>query len=146
MVWYGLVLMSVGQTAGSPGIVATLPLPMAQAVTSIQTKRVVMGSGDPVVAGDRVTVHFSISASGRTLADSVRSGLPYSFVVGSGTEPAFLSEAVKGLRAKGLRECVVPWQLAGGSKGVPPTLPPQTDIHVVVKLIRVDKPGVKSAQ
>ena len=146
MVWYGLVLITVGQTADRSISAEPQSVLSPQAVIGIQTKRVVQGAGEPVTVGDRVTVHFSITAKGRLLSDTVRSGLPYSFVVGSPAEPAFLSAAVKGLRLKGLRECVVPWQMAGGTKGVPPTLPPQMDLDVIVKLIRVDKPGVKSGQ
>lgn len=138
MVWYGLVLSTILQ--GGAAQTVSAPGPVIQTIASTP------GVGLAAQAGDRVTVHLRVKAGGRLLIDSVRSGLPFSFVLGTTDQPQFLTEAVKGLRPRGHRECRVPAVLAGGDKGWPPILPPKTDLDVTVRLIRLDRPGVQSPE
>lgn len=116
----------------------------AVAAPKIETLRVIHGSGAIAKVGDVVKVHVVASAGDRVVMDTSKTGLPFTFLMGDEGQPAFLTLAVAGLKPKGSRECSVPWQLAGGTEGRPPALPPKMNLKVTVKLLEIVRPGVNS--
>ena len=113
---------------------------------AIQRTDLIYGSGDSAQVGDIVTIHFTIKAGKNVLSDTKKSGMPFTFVVGSDGQPEFLTPIVSGMKVHGARKCLVPWQLAGGTAGKPPLLPPKMDLEVVVKLISIAGSGKTSRQ
>ncbi|MCC7435301.1 MAG: FKBP-type peptidyl-prolyl cis-trans isomerase [Methanoregulaceae archaeon] len=96
-----------------------------------------VGSGNGVVVGDRVTIHFlATTPEGNELANSRKRGLPYTFVVTA--EPYdLLSRAAIGMRPGGIRLASFPPERAFGQTGLVPIVPPNATLQLTVNLIQV---------
>lgn len=92
--------------------------------------------------GDRVTIHFTASLlDGRTLADTERRGLPYTFVVG--IEPLIrpFDLLVRGMAVGDEKVVEVTADEAYGADGVPPIVPPSASLKVRIRLLRIVGPS-----
>lgn len=99
------------------------------------------GSGIEAARGDRVTVHIQAETTdGREIADTVKRGLGFTFVIGRGDEMPFLSPGVAGMAVGGVRRIDVPAALAAGQRGNVPVIPPDTALIVTVRLVKVVQP------
>ena len=97
---------------------------------------VVPDAGLAVVAGDEVAVHYELRLRDRTLVESSReSGLPLRFHVGAGSVPLGLEQGVVGMRLFGRRRLHVPSELAFGSAGRPPRIPPDAPVVFEIELM-----------
>lgn len=144
MVWLGMILWAVSEATGIPtGPPVTVVSPVEASPLSLQTLKVTAGAGEAVTDGQLVTVNLKIVADGKTLLDTYKTGLPFTFVVGDTTQPIFLSQAVKGLKLNGTRDAIVPWALAGGTNGIPPLLPPKKELRLQVSVVKVEPASSK---
>ncbi len=100
-------------------------------------REVKVGTGAPVVVGDRVTVHFLVATpTGEELANSRKRGLPYTLVVTA--EPNdLLSRVVVGMRIGGSRFASLPPERAFGAAGLIPIVPPNATLEVTVNVVGV---------
>lgn len=111
-----------------------LPVLIALAAGLVQAPRAELG--------DRVTIHFQASLlDGRSLADSERRGLPYSFVVGSEPSVRPFDALVRGMAVGEEKVAEVPEGDAYGAEGVPPIVPPHASLKVRLRLLRLVKPA-----
>lgn len=96
-----------------------------------------VGSGAPVVVGERVTVHFLVGTpEGNELANSRKRGLPYTFVVSA--EPGdLLSRVVTGMRPGGIRRASIPPDRGYGTPGLVPIVPPNATLELTLNLVQV---------
>ncbi|GJP35898.1 hypothetical protein CLOM_g20441 [Closterium sp. NIES-68] len=103
-----------------------------------------VGTGPLAKLGDRVTVHYVARWKGITFMTSrqgmgVTGGTPYGFDLGSsslGMVLKGLDIGVEGMRAGGVREMIVPPELAYGNRGIQ-EIPPNATLQMNVELLSV---------
>lgn len=96
---------------------------------------IVVGSGDPAVAGDTLTVHYiGTLESGQVFDDSYGRGEPYVFRLGAGTVIQGWDLGLVGMRVGGKRRLTIPPDLAYGSQGQAP-IPPNATLNFDIELI-----------
>jgi peptidylprolyl isomerase len=71
---------------------------------------------------------------GVVLHDTRQDGPPIEIIIGSTKIICGVEEALTGMRAGERRRASVPWRLAFGETGKPPTVPPRTDLVFVIDL------------
>jgi FKBP-type peptidyl-prolyl cis-trans isomerase FkpA len=92
----------------------------------------VVGTGAPAVSGSQVAVAYTGWLYDATKADSkgaqFDSNLNYSFRLGTGAVIRGWDQGVPGIRVGGQRRLVLPPDLAYGSAGRPPAIPPNSTL------------------
>lgn len=110
-----------------------LPFLLAAAIGLPQVPR--------AAVGDRVTIHYVATLpDGRSLADSERRGLHYTFVVGFEPLVRPFDSLVRGMAVGDEKAADVASADAFGAEGVPPIVPPQSELKVRLKVLRIVKP------
>jgi FKBP-type peptidyl-prolyl cis-trans isomerase len=95
----------------------------------------VVGAGDPAVAGDTLTVHYvGTLESGQVFDDSYVRGTPFVFRLGAGGVIRGWDLGLVGMRVGGKRRLIIPPELAYGSQGSGP-IPPNASLRFDVELI-----------
>ena len=122
------------------GMTNTMPDPnasnwVAQGAQGLKTWDVVTGQGDPVQAGDSITVFYSgwLAANG-TRFDSRRSPSPPATFNLNGLIQGW-QQGIVGMRPGGIRRLFVPAALGYGAPGSPPNIPADADLVFEIKLI-----------
>ncbi len=96
-----------------------------------------VGSGKPIQDGDVVVIHFLVKkASGESVADSKKRGLPYTFKIGAAGNDPLLDLVVKGMRVGGIRTGRMPAKDAYGPSGALPLIAPADILDFTVSAIR----------
>lgn len=99
---------------------------------------VVPEAGAVVETGDTVAVHYDLRLADRSLVEtSSATGQPLRFEVGSGEVPSGLDEGVLGMRLFGRRRLTMPPELAYGTEGRPPRIPPGATLIFDVELMEL---------
>lgn len=99
---------------------------------------VVPEAGVVVERGDTVAVHYDLRLADRSLVEtSSATGHPLRFEVGNGEVPSGLDEGVLGMRLFGRRRLTLPPELAYGSEGRPPRIPPGATLIFDVELMEL---------
>ena len=99
---------------------------------------VVLGYGDPVEAGDTVTVHYiGTLTNGQQFDNSNKKGTPFTFTVGEGRVIEGWEMGLLGMQVGGERILVIPANLAYGSKQVGP-IPPNSPLMFSIELLSID--------
>ena len=101
------------------------------------------GTGGEAVAGKRVTVHYTgwlydpnQPNNKGSQFDTSANGQPYSFVLGAGAVIRGWDQGLVGLKVGGVRQLVIPPDLAYGAAGRGP-IPPNATLLFEVELIAV---------
>ena len=102
------------------------------------------GSGEPVVAGDVVSMHFigwlaRDGGQGREFFNTRAHGRPVSFVVGTDWVIKGWNEGVTGMREGGKRLLKLPPALAYGDAGVDDMVPPGTAVILIIEVVSLEK-------
>lgn len=94
------------------------------------------GTGAEAKAGDEVTVQYvGVNyKTGKEFDSSWSRSEPFSFPLGEGFVIPGWDEGVAGMKVGGRRELVIPPDLAYGSTGSPPAIPPNETLVFVVDL------------
>ncbi|CAN5229292.1 hypothetical protein BH09MYX1_BH09MYX1_12140 [soil metagenome] len=131
--------------APTPTPTQAAPEPTADAKLLIQD--VVVGKGDPVKAGDTITVHYIGTFPDGKKFDASRdhpamggepAGAPFKFTVGQGNVIKGWDEGTLGMKAGGKRKLEVPYQLAYGEGGRP-GIPPKATLMFEIDLLKIEK-------
>ena len=95
----------------------------------------VVGTGASPSATQSVTVHYTgkLASNGSKFDSSVDRGAPATFPM-SGVIAGF-SEGISTMKAGGKRTVYIPWNLAYGEAGRPPTIPARADLIFEIELI-----------
>ena len=96
------------------------------------------GSGPVAVAGKQVSVQYTgWLADGKEFDSSLDVGDPIQFKLGSGTVIKGWDEGIAGMKVGGKRQLRIPPALGYGSRGFPPTIPPNATLIFDVELVAV---------
>ena len=89
-----------------------------------------------------MTVHYTASLEDGTVFDSSRDrGLPEQFELGAHTVIRGWEQGMLGMRVGGLRQMVIPPDLAWGAEGIPDLVPPDATIQLEVELLEAAPPA-----
>ena len=96
----------------------------------------VVGSGETADFGSKVKVHYigRLEKNGKIFDSSKK---PFRFKIGGGTVIKGWDEGVVGMRVGGRRRLKIPPHLAYGSRGAPPTIPPNATLLFDISLLQV---------
>ena len=102
-----------------------------------------VGTGAAPSRGDTVTVEYAGFLEDGTLFDaSMKRPRPFSFRIGQGEVIPGWDEGVMAMKVGGKRQLRIPYELAYGERGHPPTIPPKATLIFDVELVDV-KPAPK---
>jgi FKBP-type peptidyl-prolyl cis-trans isomerase len=96
------------------------------------------GTGKEATAGRTVVVHYTGWLPNGEKFDSSRDrNQPFNFTLGAGQVIAGWDEGVAGMKVGGRRKLVIPPDLAYGTAGAPPDIPPGATLVFDVELLDV---------
>ncbi|MCR6661793.1 MAG: FKBP-type peptidyl-prolyl cis-trans isomerase [Luteimonas sp.] len=116
-------------------------------VAELQRIDVTMGEGEPAVAGDEVSVHYTgwlhdenaPDKRGKKFDSSRDRGQPFVFPLGAGRVIRGWDEGVAGMQVGGKRELHIPAWLGYGDAGAGRTIPPGASLVFEVELLDIRK-------
>lgn len=110
---------------------------MQQANGQIQSKDIIVGTGDIATAGKEVTVHYTgVFSDGKKFDSSLDRGVPFTFNLGSGMVIKGWDMGVEGMKVGGKRVLVIPPQFGYGDKDYGP-IPGNSTLIFEIELLGV---------
>ena len=108
-----------------------------QQAAQVQSKDIVVGTGDIAVAGKQVTVHYvGVFSDGKKFDSSIDRGTPFTFKLGAGEVIKGWDIGVEGMKVGGKRILVVPPSLGYGEKDYGP-IPGNSTLIFEIQLLGV---------
>jgi FKBP-type peptidyl-prolyl cis-trans isomerase len=108
----------------------------------VQIQDLQVGQGSPARAGQRLTVHYTGQLADGTEFDSSRKrGAPFTFTLGGGEVIQGWEQGIAGMRVGGRRQLNIPPELAYGSQGKPPMIPPGAPLTFDIELLSAENPS-----
>ncbi len=108
-----------------------------QEATQIQSKDIVVGTGDVAVAGKQVTVNYvGVFSDGKKFDSSIDRGTPFTFKLGAGMVIKGWDIGVEGMKVGGKRILVIPPSLGYGEKDYGP-IPGNSTLIFNIELLGV---------
>lgn len=100
-------------------------------------KDIIKGDGPKAKNGDVLTVDYvgALYSNDKIFDSSWHRDEPFTFTLGQGEVIEGWERGFVGMRVGGRRELIIPAVLAYGSKGSPPTIPPNSTLIFVVDLL-----------
>ncbi len=138
----GATATAVATTPKPPPAIANKPVvnvPNGPAPKQLVTKDLVVGTGKTVKAGQTVTVNYVgvLYKTGKEFDSSWKNGQPATFPLTAGGVIQGWVEGIPGMKVGGRRELIIPANLAYGTRGNPPTIPPNSPLVFVVDLLSI---------
>ena len=128
-------------TPGKGGFSASLEVDtsaMTRTPSGLRYQDVTAGQGKEAAAGSTVSVHYTGWLPNGEKFDSSRDrNQPFGFTLGAGQVIAGWDEGVAGMKVGGRRKLVIPPDLAYGTAGAPPDIPPGATLVFDVELLDV---------
>lgn len=109
--------------------------------SGLQYEDTKVGNGDTARSGYLVTVHYTgwlksrDGSTGRKFDSSRDNDQPFTFRLGSGQVIQGWDEGVQGMRVGGTRKLIVPSYLGYGTRGAPPSIPPNATLIFEIELL-----------
>jgi FKBP-type peptidyl-prolyl cis-trans isomerase len=104
----------------------------------MQMETLKAGEGTEAKSGDRVTVHYVGTLTDGKKFDSSRDrGKGFQFTLGKGEVIKGWDQGVAGMRIGELRKLTIPPEMAYGTRGFPPVIPPGATLVFEVELLSV---------
>ena len=96
------------------------------------------GQGATPKKGDRVRVHYvGTFLDGKKFDSSRERGQPFEFRLGVGQVIRGWDVAVGKMRVGDRCKVTVPWELAYGERGMPPAIPPKSDLVFDIEFLGI---------
>ena len=126
----------------APGAEKTSESKMTKTPSGLQYEDVKVGDGASPQKGQTAVVHYTgwlweNGAKGKKFDSSVDRGQPITFPVGTGRVIKGWDEGLMTMKVGGKRILLIPADLAYGSSGRPPVIPPNATLMFEVELIEV---------
>lgn len=96
-----------------------------------------VGKGDKVKVGSQVMVFYKGTLKTGEQFDSNIGKTPYGVLIGAGEVIRGWEEGLLGMLSGGKRKLIIPYKLAYGEAGKPPTIPPKAELHFEIELVSV---------
>jgi FKBP-type peptidyl-prolyl cis-trans isomerase len=104
----------------------------------LQIEDIRPGTGAEALAGKTVTVHYVGTLTNGSKFDSSRDrGAGFTFKLGAGQVIKGWDQGVAGMKVGQLRKLTIPAELAYGTRGFPPVIPPNSTLVFEVELLAV---------
>lgn len=98
-----------------------------------------VGSGDEVVSGSTVVVHYVGALTDGSVFDSSRErARPFSVTIGKNRVIRGWEEGLLGMRVGGVRRLTIPPELGYGASGHPPKIPPNSTLVFEIELLGIE--------
>lgn len=100
-----------------------------------------VGTGPAAGVGDKVMVHYTGTlANGKKFDSSFDhpGAEPFEFRLGEGSVIKGWDLGVEGMKVGGIRKLVIPSELGYGKKGSPPKIPPNSELHFEIELLKIN--------
>lgn len=94
------------------------------------------GSGEPIIAGDSIAVHYTGWLPDGTRFDTSRGDLPIEYTHGVGRVIAGWDEAIEGLQVGAQRKTVIPPHLGYGAMRMGP-IPPHSTLVFEIEIVAI---------
>jgi len=100
---------------------------------------ILVGDGAVAETGDRVKVHYTgrLLKNNKKFDSSHDRKEPFGFTLGKGAVIKGWDQGVVGMKVGGKRKLTIPYDLAYGESGKPPTIPPKAALVFDVELVEV---------
>ena len=126
----------------APGAEKTSESKMTKTPSGLQYEDLKVGDGASPQKGQTVAVHYTgwlweNGAKGKKFDSSIDRGQPITFPVGTGRVIKGWDEGLMTMKVGGKRILLIPADLAYGSSGRPPVIPPNATLMFEVELIEV---------
>lgn len=116
-------------------------------VAELQRIDVNVGTGEPAIAGDEVSVHYTgwlydqnaPDKRGQKFDSSRDRGEPFVFLLGAGRVIRGWDDGVAGMQRGGKRELQIPSGLGYGARGAGKVIPPGASLVFEVELLDIRK-------
>jgi FKBP-type peptidyl-prolyl cis-trans isomerase len=106
--------------------------------SGLKYKDLKVGDGTEAKKGDSVEVHYTGTfTNGKKFDSSLDRNEPFPFTIGVSRVIKGWHEGLVGMKVGGKRKLIIPYQLAYGEEGRPPTIPAKTDLIFEVELLKV---------
>ncbi|KXN74065.1 FKBP-type peptidyl-prolyl cis-trans isomerase, partial [Conidiobolus coronatus NRRL 28638] len=99
----------------------------------------VVGTGTIATKGKRTSMRYIGKLTNGKVFDKCVSGKPFTFRLGVGEVIKGWDLGIAGMKVGGERKLTIPFNLAYGTRGAPPDIPPRADLIFEVKLLDVKK-------
>lgn len=121
----------------SPPPVSGTPITTATGLQYIDIRE---GAGPTPQAGQKVTVEYTgwLADTEKKFDSSIDRGMTFSFLLSRGQVIPGWDEGVASMKVGGLRRLIIPPELAYGSGGAPPAIPPNATLIFDVELLGVE--------
>jgi peptidylprolyl isomerase len=126
-------------TSGPLSKEPTVTPPTGAPPTTLVKKDLIVGTGPEAKAGQSATVNYVgvLYSTGKVFDASWKRHEPFTFALGKGQVIPGWDRGVVGMKVGGRRELIIPAPLAYGTKGAPPSIPPNAALVFVVDLLAV---------
>lgn len=111
------------------------PLPPGPATLEKVDEKV--GTGAEAKTGDKVKVHYTGTLLSGKQFDSSVGKAPFEFTLGQGMVIKGWDQGVPGMKVGGKRKLTIPFGLAYGEAGSPPTIPPKAALKFDIELLEI---------
>lgn len=138
---FGVIIVAALQFSRGlslPSGISSLFVQSQTTESGVQYEDTRQGSGDPVKAGDAISVHYTgWLEDGTEFDSSIPRGEAFSFVVGYGFVIPGWDEGVVGMQEGGVRRLTIPSELGYGEDGAGDLIPPNSTLIFEVELVDV---------
>ena len=137
-----LAIFAAAQTATTHKPAATGPTKVTgeptKTASGLEYWDIKVGTGAVAQSGQQVKVDYTgWLTNGKKFDSSVGTGHPFEFMLGAGQVIKGWDEGVAGMKVGGKRQLRIPPDLAYGTKGYPPVIPPDSTLVFDVQLLGV---------
>jgi FKBP-type peptidyl-prolyl cis-trans isomerase FkpA len=106
--------------------------------TTLQVTDEKVGTGPAIGNGQRARVHYTGTLMNGTKFDSSVGREPFTFTLGKGEVIKGWDQGVLGMKVGGKRKLVIPYALAYGEQGQPPSIPGKAALKFDIELLGID--------